>query len=67
MQSCINDGGKDVRENCLLAKSGDMFTFIKGLYLYDKNEVFRGKFHYFCRMVDIRNGTVTVIKFKFTY
>ena len=29
-QSCINDGGKDVRENCLMAKSGDMFTFIKG-------------------------------------
>ena len=31
-QSCINEGGKDLKENCLLTKSGDMFTFIKGTF-----------------------------------
>ncbi|XP_063676479.1 uncharacterized protein LOC134812832 [Bolinopsis microptera] len=47
-QSCINDGGKDVRENCLMAKSGDMFTFIKEtrvtLSSTEKLDTLRNKF-----------------------
>jgi hypothetical protein len=38
-QSCLNDGGKDVRENCLLTKSGDMFTFIKGKFYILENRL----------------------------
>lgn len=47
-QSCLNDGGKDVRENCLLTKSGDMFTFIKEtrvtLSSTEKLDTLRNKF-----------------------
>lgn len=47
-QSCLNDGGKDLRENCLLSKSGDMFTFIKEtrviLSSTEKLDTLRNKF-----------------------
>ncbi|KAL5264698.1 hypothetical protein ACHWQZ_G005693 [Mnemiopsis leidyi] len=47
-QSCINDGGKDIRENCLLTKSGEMFTFIKEtrvtLSSAEKLDILRNKF-----------------------
>lgn len=47
-QSCINEGGKDLKENCLLTKSGDMFTFIKEtrvtLSSTEKLDVLRNKF-----------------------